>query len=233
MRCARLQFSRDPASSFLFASCASRRDADDDCQARGSSRIQDRLSMERSCHPLVRTHSNTHEAAAAQPNPRSALLCVLCVRHASAVPSLSLHPRSCACPAHAHAVIPVAPVQPAAASSSWAASAASAAVPFDLLSHLQSLAAAPSAVAVVDLPAAHLPSLIDDDSFLPALPETIECAVPKKRTSVSRARHRRAGDRIQKRRKIHQNYRICFVCGTPVLQHHICMKCMHLPTRTY
>lgn len=66
-----------------------------------------------------------------------------------------------------------------------------------------------------------LPSPLIDESMI------IECAVPKKRTSVSRTRHRRAGQRLKNRRRQYKEYRICFVCGTPTPLHHMCKNHMH------
>jgi len=107
----------------------------------------------------------------------------------------------------------MAPLQAAPA----AAAAVPAAAPFDLLSFLRGVEC--SSAPALDMPCAPAAS----DALLPSLlPEQIECAVPKKRTSISRQRHRRAGARLQNRRRVYQNYRVCFVCGTAVLQHHLC-----------
>jgi ribosomal protein L32 len=109
----------------------------------------------------------------------------------------------------------------AASAAAAAAPAQAAATPFSLLSVLSRLDASPAS-ALIDAPSASLPSLLPlvDDALEQVVP--LECAVPKKKTSVSRQRHRRAGQRLQKRRRIYQNYRLCFVCGATVLQHHLC-----------
>ena len=139
------------------------------------------------------------------------LLSLFVVSFCSPIVQSSLHPRGCACPLHAHALM--APLQAAPA----AAAAVPAAAPFDLLSFLRGVEC--SSAPALDMPCAPAAS----DALLPSLlPEQIECAVPKKRTSISRQRHRRAGARLQNRRRVYQNYRVCFVCGTAVLQHHLC-----------
>lgn len=51
------------------------------------------------------------------------------------------------------------------------------------------------------------------------------CAVPKKRNTLQRKHRRIAGQRMVNRRFEYKNYKICLNCGSPVLPHHLCMKC--------
>ena len=77
--------------------------------------------------------------------------------------------------------------------------------PLSLLFPLSLPLSAPSAVPFADLP--------------------LECAVPKRKPSPRAQRHRRAGQRAVHARRVHQQYRICLNCGSPVKPHYLCNRC--------
>ena len=86
-----------------------------------------------------------------------------------------------------------------------ASSSASAPSLLSLLSPLSLPLSAPAASPVADVP--------------------LECAVPKRKPSPRAQRHRRAGQRATHARRLHQTYRICLNCGSPVKPHYLCIRC--------
>ncbi|KAL6042817.1 50S ribosomal protein L32 [Balamuthia mandrillaris] len=53
--------------------------------------------------------------------------------------------------------------------------------------------------------------------------EHMVMAVPKKKVSVSRQRHRRGA--YDKKLKNKHNIEFCYTCGRPKLRHHVCLTC--------
>ena len=64
-----------------------------------------------------------------------------------------------------------------------------------------------------------------DPSPAPFADVPMECAVPKRKPSPRAQRHRRAGQRATHARRLHQTYRVCLNCGSPVKPHYLCIRC--------
>ena len=84
-------------------------------------------------------------------------------------------------------------------------------------------AASTSAVALSLLEPATLPLLAPSPAPVADVP--LECAVPKRKPSPRAQRHRRAGQRATHARRLHQTYRVCMNCGSPVKPHYLCIRC--------
>ena len=61
----------------------------------------------------------------------------------------------------------------------------------------------------------------------------LQLAVPKRKTTPRVQRIRRYGQRAQNSRREYQFYRLCLYCQSPLLPHHVCMKCKRIyPKKT-
>lgn len=77
----------------------------------------------------------------------------------------------------------------------------------------------------INQPLSSINESIKQSVDLPSMDQSvdiIECAVPKRKTSPSRQRHRRAGQRMTGITRRYSNYRVCLNCGSPVKPHFLC-----------
>ena len=92
-----------------------------------------------------------------------------------------------------------------------------------VLSAIDSLSAPSTSAPPSLLSALSVPVCVPSPSPVADVP--LECAVPKRKPSPRAQRHRRAGQRATHARRLHQTYRICLNCGSPVKPHYMCIRC--------